>query len=100
MVFIARQEVFVCGNCQVDIQPLAAGSYRNHCPHCLFSKHVDEFGPGDREATCLGLMKPVGLDSNTKKGFVILHECTKCDKKNRNKSAPDDDLTVIRPPNL
>lgn len=100
MVFIARQEIFTCGHCEQTVEPLAKGSYRNHCPYCLHSKHVDEHGPGDRAATCHGLMAPVGLDSTTKKGFVLLHSCIKCNKNNRNKSAPDDDLTVIRPPNL
>lgn len=100
MVFIARQETFTCGNCSKKIEPLAAGSYRNHCPHCLFSKHVDQHGPGDRAAVCHGLMQPVGLDSTNKKGFIVLHLCTLCGKQNRNKCAPDDDLSKIRPPEL
>ncbi|WDF05905.1 RNHCP domain-containing protein [Shouchella hunanensis] len=35
----------------------ANGSYRNHCPFCLYSKHQDII-PGDRASTCGGLMEP------------------------------------------
>jgi hypothetical protein len=47
MPFIARQEPFVCEHCGKAVEPLAKGSYRNHCPHCLWSKHVDDVGPGE-----------------------------------------------------
>ena len=49
-------------------------------------------GPGDRASQCLGLMKPVGLDKSSKKGWILLHECVRCHKRLRNKSAPDDDI--------
>lgn len=92
MPFIARQEPFTCEHCQAHVEPLNNGSYRNHCPHCLWSKHVDKDGPGDRASNCLGLLQPVGLDQNAKKGFVVLHTCVQCGKTITNKAAPDDDL--------
>lgn len=88
--FIARQEPFTCDNCGADVLPLEKGSYRNHCPHCLCSKHVDKEGPGDRASSCLGLMKPVGIDHRSGKGWVLKHVCEKCDKEIVNKIAPDD----------
>ncbi|MBU0767254.1 RNHCP domain-containing protein [Patescibacteria group bacterium] len=90
--FIPRQEPFVCDNCNKEVQPLENGSYRNHCSYCLCSKHVDEEGPGDRESKCGGLMHPIELNQNAKKGWVILHECALCGKRIQNKAAPDDDL--------
>jgi len=80
------------------IPDLESGSYRNHCPHCLYSKHVDEKGPGDRASECKSLMKPVGIDQRSDKGFMVIHECTVCGKKISNKAAPDDDLTAFVPP--
>jgi predicted RNA-binding Zn-ribbon protein involved in translation (DUF1610 family) len=97
MPFIARQEAFICEHCAAAVEPLEHGSYRNHCPRCLWSKHVDAEGPGDRASACGGLMAPVGLDQKSKKGFVIIHRCLKCRKNMTNKAAPDDDLASFTP---
>ena len=92
MTFIPREEPFVCENCGQPVQPLLKGTYRNHCPRCLYSKHVDLDGPGDRLSPCQGLLQPTGIDQDSKKGYIILYRCTKCRKKSKNKAAPDDDL--------
>lgn len=68
------------------IKPLTNGSYRNHCPYCLYSLHLDQ-QPGDRESSCRGLMAPVGLDYSIKKGYQIIHKCIKCGKVGKNKAA-------------
>jgi len=98
MTFIARQESFTCVHCGKSVEPLEHGSYRNHCPHCLYSLHVDRDGPGDRESTCQSPMAPVELDQNGKKGWMIVHQCVRCGKRIPNKAAPDDDLTAVSPP--
>lgn len=90
--FIAREEAFTCEYCGADVQPLGEGTYRDHCPHCLTSKHVDDKGPGDRASLCQGLLRPVGIDQDGKKGFMILYTCDKCGKNHRNKAAPDDQI--------
>lgn len=95
MVFIARQEKFTCLHCGVTVEPLAKGSYRNHCPMCLWSLHVDEKGPGDRKSLCQALMEPVLLDQQPKKGWRIQHRCIKCEKEIFNKVAPDDALVAF-----
>lgn len=99
MVFIARQEHFTCGHCGKDVSPLPQGSYRNHCPHCLWSKHVDADGPGDRASVCQGLMEPIELDQRGNKGWLIVHICVQCRKRIPNKAAPDDDLAGFSPHN-
>lgn len=94
--FIAREEAFTCGHCQQAVEPLGKGTYRNHCPVCLWSKHVDKTGPGDRLSECLGLMQPIGVDFDAKKGgWMIVHECVRCQKKITNRAAPDDDMSKI-----
>ncbi len=98
MVFISRQEPFTCEHCGVAVEPLEHGTCRNHCPQCLWSKHVDDQGPGDRASLCQGLMKPTGVDHDGKRGWLIVHVCEQCGKKILNKTAPDDDMSVITKP--
>jgi DNA-directed RNA polymerase subunit RPC12/RpoP len=85
-------ESFTCDHCSKEVSKHPSGSARNHCPYCLYSKHVDDVKPGDRLATCHGLMRPIGLDYRKGKGEVIIHECEKCGKKIVNIPAPDDEL--------
>lgn len=83
-------ESFSCLHCGEKVQKHPTGSARNHCPYCLYSLHVDDVKPGDRLATCHGLMRPIGVDYRKGKGDMIIHECTKCSKKIPNQVAPDD----------
>lgn len=86
---MARQEEntgFACANCGEMVLALTNGSYRNHCPFCLYSLHVDH-KPGDRENKCRSLMRPVSLTYKSKKGWQILHECEKCRQISVNKIA-------------
>ena len=92
--FIFINEEFTCGNCKKD-NPLLKGSCRNHCKFCLYCKHVDEKIPGDRKSECKGLMEPVSVDQDGKKGYIIIHKCLKCGAENRNKAAQDDDFDAI-----
>ena len=64
--------------------------YTNHCPDCLWSKHVD-IQPGDRAATCRGLMEPVAIEY-VRSEFVIVHRCAACGHVRRNRAATDDQL--------
>ncbi|MBT4392882.1 MAG: RNHCP domain-containing protein [Candidatus Peribacter sp.] len=93
---MARQEPFECGHCKESVKPLEDGSYRNHCPKCLWSKHVDDKGPGDRASTCKSMMKPDRIDHRKKKGWMIVHLCEACGKEIPNMAACDDDLTVLK----
>lgn len=77
---------FVCEHCGCRVLPLSNGSYRNHCPECLYSKHVDDL-PGDRANTCGGLMEPIGIQTNSNKGYQIIHRCKKCGEIKVNKLA-------------
>jgi len=83
-------EDFVCENCGGLVK---GDGYTNHCPKCLFSKHVD-INPGDRAATCGGLMEPIGIE-NGRKGFVIVFRCQKCGHKGKNRSSAEDDMNKI-----
>lgn len=86
---------FICKHCKKKVGKHEAGSCRNHCPKCLYSLHVDDKVPGDRASECKGLMVPVGVELNKKKGTRIIHLCQKCGYKNINRMAPDDNWDLI-----
>ena len=88
--FRKTKENFVCGHCG---EAVVGNGYTNHCPHCLWSKHVDVH-PGDRAADCLGLMAPVGYVA-TGGEYVIIHVCSRCGARKPNKLSPDDDLACL-----
>lgn len=90
----AENTGFECINCHRNAKRHTAGSYRNHCPKCLWSKHVDLL-PGDRSCDCHGPMQPVGVDHSGKKGHILIHQCTLCGVRDRNKVAPDDDVDAV-----
>jgi len=85
---------FTCLFCGAVIHPLTNGCYRNHCPKCLYSLHIDN-KPGDRANDCFGLMKPVNVRYHGKKGWQIIHRCDLCGIIKMNRTAPDDIDTVI-----
>lgn len=84
------KEDFTCEYCGF----FARGSgYTNHCPQCLWSKHVD-VNPGDRLAECHGLMDPVSVEV-IGGDYIIFHRCISCGFEKRNKVAKNDNLDVI-----
>lgn len=89
---------FICVNCSKYVVALTNGGYRNHCPFCLCSLHVD-VKIGDRNSKCFGKMKAVKVLYNSKKGYQILHKCMKCGYEKLNKIAEytlmPDNLDII-----
>ena len=73
MNFIRRVEDFTCEHCKAEVK---GTGYTNHCPKCLWSKHVDVM-PGDRAEACGGMMEPVALEGGTPH-YRIRHECKTC----------------------
>lgn len=88
--FTKRIEDFTCKACGKKIK---GTGYTDHCPHCLFSQHVDIF-PGDRKAACGGLMEPIGLTKRKGKE-QILYRCQQCGYQRFNKVAPEDNREKI-----
>ena len=97
--FSKNDNGFVCTHCGREVLPLGYTS-RNHCPFCLWSKHLD-INPGDRQSGCGGDMEPISAEPDAKRGFVIIHRCVKCGAVRRNKAAvgaktqPDDISQII-----
>jgi hypothetical protein len=95
-------DVFTCHYCHahVSTQPFLSGvNNRNHCPYCLWSRHVDLLRAGDRMSACKAMMKPIGLtqkQSQKKYGsegigeLMLIHRCNDCGKLSINRIAGDD----------
>ena len=88
--FTKKVENFICENCGKSV---IGNGYTNHCPFCLYSKHVD-INPGDRSCNCGGLMKPIEIQQKNGE-FVILHKCIKCGFERKNKVQENDDINKI-----
>lgn len=88
--FQRRKENFICQHCSVLVR---GNGYTNHCPHCLWSRHVDVH-PGDRQASCGGMMAPVGLTLKNS-AYSILHCCVTCGFENKNKAAKADNSDML-----
>ncbi len=95
--FTHINESFDCEYCHKAV-PAADSGCRNHCPHCLSSKHVD-INPGDRASLCLGQLKAFGYELDRKKGIILHFRCQRCGQESRNKadrhSATPDNYDVI-----
>ncbi|MFH1829699.1 MAG: RNHCP domain-containing protein [Pseudomonadota bacterium] len=91
--FQVVNEGFVCEHCGKDVPPTAKTAPRNHCPFCLWCKHVD-INPGDRANTCQGMMRPIGIYTHTQKEYVILHQCERCGQRVKAKAILKDKNTA------
>jgi hypothetical protein len=83
-MFIKNTEDFKCEHCGHEVK---GNGFTNHCPACLWSKHVD-VNPGDRAAKCGGMMRPIRVELE-KQDYIIIHECQKCGHSKRNKMNSD-----------
>ena len=67
--FTKIDEEFVCENCG-RVVPKLGYTCRNHCPYCLYSKHLD-INPGDREEQCHGILEQISVELDSKKEFKL-----------------------------
>jgi hypothetical protein len=98
---------FRCQHCgaYVHTLPMIAGvNNRNHCPYCLWSRHVDYLKPGDRMSACKAIMKPIGLTmkqgrdkymANKTGELMLIHRCSDCSKLSINRIAADDQVEMV-----
>lgn len=90
---------FRCRHCGLDVSLDAPGTaHRNHCPNCLWSRHVDD-SPGDRAALheCGSSMEPIAVCVRGDGEWVLVHRCTACDTVHLNRTAGDDNpLPLVR----
>lgn len=90
MAFIRVVEDFVCAHCGAEVK---GTGYTNHCPVCLWSKHVDN-DPGDRASTCGGMMEPVRVEGSTP-SYRIMQRCQRCNIERYVKVAENDSSEAL-----
>ena len=83
-------ENFICGHCG---QSIIGNGYTNHCPACLYSRHVDVH-PGERASACGALMEPLRVEMRGQ-DWMLVHHCVKCGFERRNKVAQNDDASML-----
>lgn len=88
--FQKRTEDFSCEHCGVMV---AGDGYTNHCPKCLYSKHVDIF-PGDRREACGGLMEPFSYEKERGQERLV-QRCVRCGLVRKNKIQKEDDFEAL-----
>lgn len=90
--FTMRDEEFICENCHKNVTKLGYTA-RDHCPYCLYSKHVD-INPGDRENECCGMLEPIDIEK-FKNTYKIIYKCQKCHQIHKNIISNDDNFEKI-----
>jgi hypothetical protein len=89
--FQKNREEFICEFCG---QFVKGNGYTNHCPNCLWSKHVD-INPGDRKNDCRGIMEPI--DAFLKNGnWILKQQCKKCGEIRNIRLQKGDNLDVLQ----
>ncbi len=89
-------EEFKCGHCRAFIGPTRSGGrHRNHCPLCLYSRHVDRSHPGDRLSDCRSLMEPIGTFARSNGEQMVVHRCGGCGAERHNRIAADDNPIAL-----
>ena len=91
-----RAPTFRCRHCGLDVPLDAPGTaHRNHCPGCLWSRHLDDDVPGDRAAECGSSMEPIAIAVRGDGEWLIVHRCTGCGEVHLNRSAGDDSALLL-----
>ena len=86
---------FRCVHCRLDVSTSAMGTaHRNHCPNCLWSRHVDDV-PGDRAADCGSSMEPIAITVRKDGEWVLIHRCNGCGVLHSNRTAGDDNVLLL-----
>ena len=86
---------FQCEYCHRSVDAEVPGTrYRNHCPWCLRSLHLDE-QKGDRGSPCGGIMEPIAVAVRPSNEWVLIHRCTICGVLKENRIAGDDNEVAL-----
>ncbi|NJL31251.1 MAG: RNHCP domain-containing protein [Phycisphaerales bacterium] len=88
---------FNCVRCRQWVSLQSYGTrHRNHCPYCLWSRHLDEQA-GDRQCACRSPMEPIGIEVRGDGEWALIHRCRGCGLIRTNRIAGDDhELSLLQ----
>jgi hypothetical protein len=92
-----------CGYYITTMRLVCGVNHHNHCPYCLWSRHLDLFVAGDRLSACKAPMRPVGLTMKPARNkyapgdgeLMLVHICKDCGQVSINRIAADDDAQSL-----
>lgn len=91
-----RVRSFRCVQCRLDVSTDAPGTaHRNHCPNCLWSRHLDDDTPGDRASSCQAKMEPIAITAKRDGEWLLIHRCAGCGRLRQNRVAGDDNALLL-----
>jgi Zn finger protein HypA/HybF involved in hydrogenase expression len=88
--FQRKKEDFSCKKCGFFVR---GDGFTDHCPRCLWSRHVD-INPGDRNENCRGMMEPTGAKKEGEE-YIIYYRCVECGFVQRVKKGKNDNFEEI-----
>lgn len=81
---------FTCIVCKHVVEARGFGTaHRNHCPRCLWSRHLDD-EPGDRRNPCRSPMEPIAIEVRQDGEWALVHRCAGCGTLKTNRIGGDD----------
>ncbi|MFF8959192.1 RNHCP domain-containing protein [Streptomyces sp. NPDC014894] len=90
-----RTSTFTCVRCGLTVSTLGpGGDRRDHCPSCLYSRHVHdhvEGGPSD----CRSRMKPISIAVLRNGDWTVIHRCVRCDELTAGPLSADDNQLIL-----
>ena len=97
---------FRCAHCGYVVSSthwLSGVNNRNHCPYCLWSRHLDMYAAGDRLSACKAPMRPLALTTKRSRNkysrgrgeLMLVHHCMDCGDVSINRIAADDDSGTL-----
>jgi rubrerythrin len=86
-------ENFICEKCGHNV---VGDGYTDHCPKCLWGKHMDEEVPGDRASNCRGLMEPIESKVYQVIKYKVKYRCVKCGHEFWVREGVGDDRNLLR----
>lgn len=90
MSFKRTIENFICAHCGAEV---VGNGYTDHCPKCLWGKHVD-VAPGDRAHSCLGMLAPSSVEGTVAR-YRIRYLCEQCGVEKINDTAENDNPDAL-----
>jgi hypothetical protein len=92
---VARSQTFTCEHCGREVPAVAPGTRpRSHCPHCLWSLHVEP-ATANKPVACKGQMEPVAVSTEPGGAWSLVHRCRRCATTHVHAIAVDDNGAAL-----